>query len=98
MQSVGPYGTFDMGGNVFEFNEAIIPEIFSWNRGSRGGAAVSEPGRFGLSASERSWANTGGSSDSQGFRVVLVPEPSSSALLAMAAVGLLLWVKRRKTG
>ena len=34
--SAGPYGTFDQGGNVWEWNDAVTPPIVS--RGLRGGA------------------------------------------------------------
>jgi len=85
--SASPYGTFDQGGNVREWNEAVAYS----GRGSRGGA-YDIYGVWMLA-----WARAGGDlsshSTSGGFRVVQIPEPATLVLLAMGSLGLL---KRRK--
>lgn len=83
-------GTFDMGGNVFEWNEAIILGAL---RGVRGGSAANDG--TGLRADIR-YSNFGIASDEAdniGFRVSLVPGPSSIALLALST---LVTVRRRR--
>jgi len=90
--SDSPYGTFDQGGNVWEWNEAIPYGSF---RGLRGGS-------FGSSGTYLRAANCssgfGGESpsyegDSVGFRVSEVPEPATMSLLAFG--GLVLLYRRR---
>jgi formylglycine-generating enzyme required for sulfatase activity len=85
------YGTFDQGGNVKEWNEAVIN---SSNRGVRGGdwldsfnlLSSSYRSSFVFPASENSFS---------GFRVASIPEPTSMFLGALTAFGLLL--RRRRS-
>ena len=84
--SVSFYGTFDQGGNLWEWTEAVL---FSSARGLRGGGWGIEP--TGLAASNRlpydpSFSN----SESIGFRVASVPEPGSLLLGGLALAGLLI--------
>ena len=95
------YGTFDQGGNVWEWNESIVtltPTIQAF-RGVRGG-----PWAFDAS---QMLSSTRGSYDARselnevGFRVVaLVPESSSLALLVISAVvlGMIAWLDRAWIG
>ena len=86
--SDSPYGTFDQGGNVYEWNEAVV---YSWNRGKRGGSYGSSSGE--LRAARRPSDNSEYESTSTSFRVVAqVPEPATLCLLA---VGWLLTVRRQ---
>lgn len=80
--SPGPYGTFDQGGNVWEWNEAV----FSGNRGLRGGGFGSDVSRLAASyrhgrVPTRDYDSFGGDI---GFRIVEIPEPATWALLAAA--------------
>lgn len=100
--SVSPYGTFDQGGNVEEWNEAIPAQDPNYTaRGERGGAFDSYPDN--LSASYRWYSNPIYEYTMVGFRVANmpegwqpVPEPSSlvafgSGLLALAGM-----IRRKK--
>ncbi len=87
--SASPNGTFDQGGNVFEWNEAIISGS---NRGVRGGGAFDSPSF--LAASLRLDVLPEGEVIDLGFRVASpIPEPSA-ALLMLG--GLLVIARRRK--
>jgi formylglycine-generating enzyme len=84
------YGTFDQGGNVWEWNESVI----SSSRGLRGGSFVSHSN--GLLASFRSdYYLPTNEYYAVGFRVASVPEPSSIALL-LSALASLMWWRGRK--
>jgi len=86
--SDSPYGTFDQGGNMFEWNEAVPFESCRSLRGSSFS--------YGDTSMRASTRNNGiGPSieqDDVGFRVSEVPEPCSIAILALGAV----WTLRRR--
>ena len=92
--SPGPYGTYDMGGDVWQWNEANIENYY---RGLRGGDWDSHSSY--LASSARSYDLLAPSLEYCfiGFRVASVPEPCSVALLLAGAVGLLAyaWHGRR---
>ena len=80
--SASPEGTFDQGGNVWEWNEAIIEGS---DRGMRGGSFLNNP--FLLTASY--WGNNHPADEdySMGFRVAMIPEPTTLLLLATGLAG-----------
>jgi len=89
--SESPYGTFDQGGNVFEWNEAVIGS----SHGERGGSFGS--GYEYYSGDPHAWFRDDLSESLAagyffGFRVSEVPEPAT-LLLALAGAGL---VARRR--
>jgi len=86
--SDSPYGTFDQGGNVWEWNEAVI----GFDRGLRGGSFSDND--YVLHAAFRGSLIPTDRVFFIGFRVSEVPEPCSAALLLIGAIGL---VKRRRT-
>lgn len=81
------YGTFDQGGNVWEWNNAVI----SSSRGLRGGSWGFNA--FSLASSSRLGNDPSSEVSSIGFRLASVPEPSSLVLTALFGAGL---VCRRK--
>ncbi len=86
--SESPYGTFDQGGNVWEWNEAVL---YGSDRGLRGGAFYSDS--YVLRASRRyDCGYPAYEIGTIGFRVSGVPEPAS---LTMLALGVLAVLRRR---
>jgi formylglycine-generating enzyme required for sulfatase activity len=78
-----PYGTFDQGGNVWEWNESLI----RFGRGLRGGSWGSD----GLRASVRDFGDDPSSGGfAVGFRVASIPEPTLGVLFAIAGLWLIL--------
>jgi formylglycine-generating enzyme required for sulfatase activity len=84
------YGTFDQGGNVYEWNEAVIGS----SRGLRGGSWGSNGG---LLSSGGSGEGPSFEDSNIGFRVASVPEPSTSMLMLMGGGAWLLRKRRRVT-
>jgi len=97
--SASAYGTFDQGGNVWEWNESIVAQTSenTWH-GMRGGAfnhrtVGNDSGD--LHASCRSANYTDSGPINTGFRVSYVPEPSSIIALLGGLVGFL-GIRRRR--
>jgi formylglycine-generating enzyme required for sulfatase activity len=83
--SASPYGTFDQGGNVFEWNEAILSASY---RGLRGGALNSDSSD--LHAANRAYGGYATFEyDYYGFRVVKVPEPATIVIMLVGCFGML---------
>jgi formylglycine-generating enzyme required for sulfatase activity len=87
--SESPYGTFDQGGNVWEWTETFH---YTSYRRLRGGSLYDDDSfllasfRLNISPSERSY--------DIGFRVSKVPEPATMAILVLGGIGILR--RRRK--
>jgi PEP-CTERM putative exosortase interaction domain len=90
--SASPYGTFDEGGNVAEWNEAILtlPNTIPL-RGIRGFAYSSDVSY--LAASARGSFPPSEDFAAIGFRLVMIPEPGTGLLVVAGLVGL--GVRRR---
>jgi formylglycine-generating enzyme required for sulfatase activity len=86
--SASYYGTFDQGGNAWEWTEAIIGS----SRGYRGGSFIHD-GFIMQSSYSNSNLPTGGDSFI-GFRLASVPEPSGSLMFGFAGVAFL--TRRRR--
>lgn len=88
--SVSPNGTFDQGGNVWEWNDSIYNGA---NRSIRGGGF--SIGSDSLGASTRNWDHPSASGNYLGFRVAsLVPEPAKSLFIATGMLGFAAWRRR----
>ncbi|MGO9112301.1 MAG: SUMF1/EgtB/PvdO family nonheme iron enzyme [Thermoguttaceae bacterium] len=90
--SPGPYGTYDMAGDVWQWNEA---SIYGAYRGI-GGGSWDGPYEY-LASSNISAAYPIYGDGGTGFRVASVPEPGNITLLLAGAVGVLAFAWRRKT-
>jgi formylglycine-generating enzyme required for sulfatase activity len=88
VDSQSAYGTNDQAGNVWEWNDAVVDN----ERGLRGGTW--DGGSEYLPATASFPILPTDEKDDVGFRLVLVPEPSS-ALLALLSVGAAVAVRRR---
>jgi formylglycine-generating enzyme required for sulfatase activity len=93
--SASAYGTFDQGGNVWEWNEAIVYQGSDYAlRGLRGGSFYRIVGSD-LLASSRNNSDPTFEYCSVGFRVSGVPEPSSIIALVGGLISLL-GIRRRR--
>jgi len=92
--SDSPYGTFDQGGNVWEWNETLIDASRGWRGGSFSYLQFADS----LHASDRYYFLTLPPHEYNdiGFRVASVPEPTSITLLVCGALGLLAYRRRRR--
>jgi Sulfatase-modifying factor enzyme 1 len=92
--TTSPYGAFDMGGNVWQWNEALINGSF---RGLRGGSFYIVSNNL-LSSIRNSYDPASGSVDI-GFRVAsTIPDPSTGVLAAVGFAGLVVlgWRRRKR--
>jgi len=79
--SASHYGTYDQGGNVWEWNDAVIGS----SRGLRGGTWSDYYGV--LQSSYRNLISPAFENSLVGFRVASVPEPSTAMLLGIVGAG-----------
>ena len=91
--ATSPYGTFDQGGNVWEWNEALISVTGSLFRGFRG-SSWNDTSLSLLGSSGYGFDNPSFEGYRIGFRVASVPEPSTGVLGAIAG-GLMWWRRKR---
>ena len=79
--SASAYGTFDQGGNVYEWNDAVIGS----SRGIRGGSW--RPGPFNITTTPQSIGFSSGTPegffDDLGFRVATAPPPITNVILSV---------------
>jgi len=91
--SVSPYGTFDQGGNLWDWTEGIYYDSY---RNVRGGWFDSHDGHLHASHRDGYYPTYEDVGPILGFRVASVPEPGSITLLVCGALGLLTYAWRRR--
>jgi formylglycine-generating enzyme required for sulfatase activity len=91
--SPSAYGTYDQGGDVWQWNEANISNIFGSYRGLRGGSYHYSGGSDILQSGGRDYDSPASEGIGIGFRVSQVPEPASLGILGFGVIGML--VRRR---
>jgi formylglycine-generating enzyme len=88
--TTSPYGAFDMGGDVSQWNESFLVSHGAWR-----GSFFALPSIGLLSSARLATGNPFEESESVGFRVAMIPEPSSFVLGAIGIAGLAAWGWRR---
>ena len=89
--SPGPYGTYDMEGDVWQWNETALDQLRNIRGGSWFDFTPGDEQNASLTSSLAEWSNENPAYDyyGTGFRVTAsVPEPSTIALLCRLPVGL----------
>ena len=89
--SDSPYGTFDQGGNLWEWNETAVTSLV---RGLRGGTWGNNSDT--LAAWSLYYDPPSAQGHTIGFRVASVPEPGSISLLLCGLAGGLIWFRRKR--
>jgi sulfatase modifying factor 1 len=88
--SISPFGSFDMGGDVYQWNDSVVAGSDETRGGDWGGVP-------GSSGSSIRFSNAiVDIVDYMGFRVASVPEPSTG-VLAVLACGLMWWKRKSFT-
>jgi sulfatase modifying factor 1 len=82
------YGTFDQGGNVWEWNDAVIGSA----RGLRGGSWSGNESV--MRATSRSSFSPANESSIVGFRIDIIPEPGAVGMMTFGIV-ILAWKRKR---
>jgi sulfatase modifying factor 1 len=88
--SISPYGSYDMGGDVNQWNETLNGSARRVRGGYWSGFASSLASYSGNQYAPNNEFNN------LGFRVAELPEPSSIALFALGTIGVVVTARRRK--
>ena len=92
--ALSPYGSFDMGGDVFQWNEtSMFISGRGFGSGERGGSW--DIFSTALGSTYRNNDDPTLEASSVGFRVAELPEPGTLTLFVIGAAGFLAWAWRR---
>jgi sulfatase modifying factor 1 len=91
------YGTFDQGGNLWEWNETISDQPIPGLRGIRGGSVLEHESTK-LSSTYRSMQVAHGETSILGFRVARIPEPATFTGLLAGILAIGVWRRRKGFG
>ena len=87
----GPYGTYGQGGNVWEWTDGIVDSYYS---AMSGGSLLSLAGE--LASASGYYNDPAGDRRGIGFRVVVIPEPSTYAMIfGVLALGFAIYRRRK---
>lgn len=92
--SASAYGTYDQGGNVWEWNGAVVNDT---NRGLNGGSWKEDGGNPNLQSTYNNDLDPTLFGNGVGFRVATVPEPSTYVLVLMGAGAVYFWKRRKRS-
>jgi formylglycine-generating enzyme required for sulfatase activity len=84
--SASPYGTSDQGGNVWEWTDVNNGSFSRFRGGSFDGSSFNLSASTGLAGGSPS-----ASSNNRGFRLVMIPEPSTGLLVLGGVLALVGW-------
>ena len=89
--SASAYGTYDQGGNLYQWNDQVISGLYRQERGGSFRSASASD----LLSSSSTFADPTSVNDQLGFRLASVPEPATWGLLAFGFASTVIFRRRK---